>query len=255
MIKLQLQDVSIQYFLEREQKFVQAIKQINFEVEKGQFVSIIGPSGCGKTTLLQAIAGLIAVAEGKILIDGKEAKKPSSNRAMVFQSPSLIPWRTIIRNVSYGLELQGCPKKQAQHRAQQYINLVGLQGFEKNFPHELSGGMQQRVNLARALAIEPSLLLLDEPLSALDAQSREYMQWELQQIWQQVQNTVIYVTHQIDEAIFLSDQVIIMSAHLGKIKEVVAIDFPRPRSLAIKRESKFIDLENYIWQNLEKIMS
>ena len=214
-------------------------------------MALVGPSGCGKSTLLNVIAGLQTVTEGHCLLNGQEITGPGTDRAMVFQSPALMPWRTVMRNVTYGLELQGCGADKARRRAQQFINLVGLEGFEESFPHQLSGGMQQRVNLARALTIEPSLLLLDEPLSALDAQTRSYMQWELQRIWQETRNTALYVTHQISEAIYLADQVFVMSARPGQIKEVVPIELPRPRSLAVEQEPKFNQLERHIWNLLQ----
>lgn len=169
---------------------------------------------------------------------------------MVFQAPALLPWRTVRANVAYGLELHGLGRQEAQRRAQPLIELVGLHGFEENYPRELSGGMQQRVNLARALAVQPQLLLLDEPLSALDAQTRELMQVELQRIWLEQRCSALYVTHQIDEAIFLADKVVVMSARPGQIQQVIPIDFPRPRPLTIKRHPTFVALTEQIWQLL-----
>jgi NitT/TauT family transport system ATP-binding protein len=162
-----------------------------------------------------------------------------------------MPWRTVIRNVTYGLELRGVKQSEAKRRAQRFLDLVALRGFEESFPRELSGGMQQRVNLARALAVEPSLLLFDEPLSALDAQTREYMQRELLRIWQEVGYTALYVTHQISEAIYLADRVIVLSAHPGRVKEVISVDLPRPRALEIKHQPRFNQLVAHIWQLLQ----
>lgn len=251
MIKLEAQGISVEYVMKQSRQHVLALEEVSFTVQEGQFVAIVGSSGCGKSTLLSVIAGLQTATQGRLLLDRQEITGSSADRAMVFQSPALIPWRTVMGNVTYGLELQGCPQKQARLQAQHFINLVGLDGFEDSFPHQLSGGMQQRTNLARALSIEPSLLLLDEPLSALDAQTRAYMQWELQRIWQKTQNTSLYVTHQISEAVFLADQVLVMSARPGRIKEVVPIDLPRPRSLAMQQEPRFNELERHIWALLE----
>ncbi|MBD2461877.1 ABC transporter ATP-binding protein [Oscillatoria sp. FACHB-1407] len=251
MAKLKAENICIDYFVKRSQRLVPAVQDVSFEVEEGQFLAIVGPSGCGKTTLLNVIAGLLPVKTGTISLDGEAIAGPGRDRAMVFQSPALMPWRTVISNVMYGLELQGHRRDKAHDRAKRFIDLVGLKEFEESYPHELSGGMQQRVNLARALAIEPRLLLLDEPLSALDAQTREYMQLELQRIWQEAGTTAIYVTHQIDEAIFLADQVMVMSARPGQVKAIVPISLPRPRTLAMKRQSKFNQLENQIWELLQ----
>lgn len=251
MAKLEAQNISVEYLIKRTQQQIVAVQGVNLIVEDGQFVAIVGPSGCGKTTLLNVIAGLLPVNAGRVLLDGQEIKGPDQDRAMVFQSAALLPWRTVIRNVTYGLELQGCRRDEARARAQKFINLVGLHGFEDSFPYELSGGMQQRANLARALVIEPKLLLLDEPLAALDAQTREYMQFELLRIWQQTRCSAIYVTHQINEAIYLADKVVVMSARPGRIKEIISIDLPRPRSLQVKRQPHFNELDNYIWNLLQ----
>ena len=251
MAKLVAQDVSVEYLVKRTGQRVLAVENVNFEVPEGRFVTVVGPSGCGKTTILNAIAGLLVVNRGCIMLDGREIKRPGNDRAMVFQSASLMPWRTVIRNVTYGLELRGHRPADVRPRAQKYIDLVGLSGFEESFPRELSGGMRQRVNLARALTTEPELLLLDEPLAALDAQTREYMQFELQRIWWETRTTAIYVTHQISEAIFLGDQVLVMSARPGYVKEVVTVDLPRPRSLRVKRHSRFVELEDRIWNLIQ----
>ena len=250
-MRLDVQNISVHYTLQNRPEPLVAIEDISFQVGTGEFLAIIGPSGCGKTTILNTIAGLQTLTDGQILLDNKTLEGPGKDRAVVFQSPALMPWRTVLGNVVYGLELRGVKQQQAQAQAHHYIDLVGLQGFEQSYPNELSGGMQQRVNLARALTVEPSLLLLDEPLSALDAQTRAYMQWELQQIWQTTKNTAIYVTHHISEAIYLADQVLVMSARPGQIKEIVDIDIPRPRLLAVQQEPEFNRLERHIWTLLQ----
>lgn len=247
MARLEVQDVTVEYSMRRTGERVLAVEDVSFVVEDGQLVTIVGPSGCGKTTLLNVIAGLLSAKTGCVLLGGKEIKGPGRDRALVFQSPVLMPWRTVVRNVTYGLELQGCAQGEARLRAQKFIDLVGLSGFEDSFPHELSGGMQQRANLARALTTDPEVLLLDEPLAALDAQTREYMQVELQRIWLQTEKTAVYVTHQISEAIFLGDEVIVMSARPGRVKERVPVELPRPRPLHAKRRREFLALEDHIW--------
>ena len=251
MAKLESHNVSVEYVVKRTGQRILAVHDASFSVAEGHFVTMVGPSGCGKTTLLNAIAGLLQVNAGRILLNGHEIEGPGHDRAMVFQSPALMPWRTVMRNVTYGLELRGCKRSEARSRAQAFIDLVGLHGFEESFPRELSGGMQQRVNLARALTTNPELLLLDEPLAALDAQTREYMQFELQRIWWQTKKTAVYVTHQISEAIYLGDRVLVMSARPGHVKEVVPIDLPRPRPLRIKRQPRFIELEDHIWNLIQ----
>lgn len=251
MIVLEAENVWVEYVVKRSQTSMLALQDISFAVETGQIIAIVGSSGCGKSTLLNVIAGLLPVNKGRVSLNGSLIQGPGYDRALVFQSPALMPWRTALHNVTYGLELQGYRRNQVRDRAEKFLHLVGLQGFENSYPHELSGGMQQRVNLARALAVEPSLLLLDEPLAALDAQNREYMQFELQQIWRTACNTAIYVTHQIDEAIYLADQVIVMSPRPGQIKAIIPINFPRPRPLSIKRQPQFNEIEQQIWALLQ----
>lgn len=233
--------------MQRSQQWLPALDHIDLCIESGEFVALIGPSGCGKTTLLNLIAGLLPITQGHITLDRKSLAGPGRERAMVFQNPALLPWRTVLANVTYGLELQGCPQLVARQRGQRLIKLVGLQGFEESYPRELSGGMQQRVNLARALAVEPSLLLLDEPLAALDAQTRLVMQAELQRIWLETRHTALYVTHQIDEAIFLADKVVVMTPRPGRIKAVLPVDLPRPRTWQSKQQAPFRELEERIW--------
>ena len=222
-----------------------AIEHMDLDVETGQFVSIVGPSGCGKSTFLKIVNGLIAPTEGEIFTGRQGGAVDDS---MVFQDSALFPWYTVIGNVSYGLVCRGVAPKEAHKRAQPLIELVGLRGFETKYPYQLSGGMQQRANLARALAVDPALLLMDEPFAALDAQTRELMQVELLRIWSADRKTVIFVTHQIDEAIFLSDRVIVMSARPGRIIDDIAIDFSRPRSLDVKRTPEFAAYEDRVWK-------
>ncbi|TFH36565.1 MAG: ABC transporter ATP-binding protein [Anaerolineales bacterium] len=238
--------------MKRTGQQLQALSPMSFDVDPGSFVTIVGPSGCGKSSLLKAVAGLIPAASGRVLLDGQIVTKPGKGRAMVFQSPALLPWRTVLKNVAYGLELQGVPPRQAQLIAGRYIAMVGLKGFEESYPNELSEGMRQRVNLARALATEPSLLLLDEPFASLDSQTRTFMQLELQALWQRSRSTALFVTHQITEAILLGDQVIVISARPGQIKEILPIPLERPRTLEMKRSEPFNRLEEHIWGLIER---
>jgi len=241
--KLEARNVSVEYLMTRTQQPVQALRGVSLCVEAGEFVAVVGPSGCGKSTFLNVIAGLVRPNTGSISLNGVAVTGPGRERAMVFQSAALLPWRTVLGNVSYGLELQGASRAEARSQARQFIDLVGLRGFEESFPRELSGGMQQRTNLARALAVEPELLLLDEPLAAVDAQTREYMQNELQRIWMQTRHSAILVTHDIREAIYLADRVAVMSARPGQMKAVIPVDLPRPRSVLTLQDSRFRALE------------
>ncbi|MDP2726476.1 MAG: ABC transporter ATP-binding protein [Dehalococcoidia bacterium] len=208
---------------------VLAIDGVTLEVKQGEFVSLLGPSGCGKTTLLRMIDGLIKPTRGHIFVDGKRVEGPGPDRAMVFQDFGLLPWRTAIENVEMGLEFQGRPKKERREIARQMLKVVELEHFEKSYPHQLSGGMRQRVGLARALSINPQMFLMDEPFGALDAQTRELMQEELLRIWHQFTRTVVFVTHSIDEAIYLSDRVIIMTCRPGRVLLEMDVPLPKPR--------------------------
>ena len=250
--KLRAQDVTIHYWLERANRPFLAVCGVSFDVKAGEFLSIVGPSGCGKTTFLNAVDGLHPISGGTLTLDGRPITRPGRDRAMVFQQASLLPWRTVLGNVIYGLELQGRPMSEARKLANRFIDLVGLRGFADAYPSELSGGMQQRVNLARALAIEPEMLLLDEPFAALDAQTRELMQLELLGIWVSTRKTALFITHDIKEAIYLADRVVIFSARPGRVKQVVEIDLPRPRKLKIKREPCFLEYEDMIWASIEE---
>lgn len=230
---------------------LETLRQITFDVAAGTFVSIVGPSGCGKTTFLRIVAGLERASAGSVLINERLVTEPGSDRGFVFQQDSLLPWRTVLANTMIGPELAGTKGRRERDRAVELLKLVGLSGFENYFPRQLSGGMRQRVNLARALAIDPEILLMDEPFSALDAQSREIMQTELLRIWEQGRKTVLFVTHQIDEAVFLSDEVLVFARRPGRLQERVAIDLPRPRTLALKRTPEFVVYVDKIWKCIE----
>ncbi len=225
--KLELRGVTKVYKSEGGE--IKALEGINLEVKPGEFLCIIGPSGCGKTTLLRLIAGLEHPTSGEIILDGREVRGPSSDRGMVFQEFSLFPWRTVLRNVEFGLQMRGIKKKERIAIAEKYIGLVNLEGFEHHYPYELSGGMKQRVAIARALATEPSILLMDEPFGSVDAQTRNILQEELLRIWERTGKTIIFVTHSVDEAVYLADRVAVMSARPGRIVECMGINIERPR--------------------------
>jgi NitT/TauT family transport system ATP-binding protein len=251
--KLVARGVRIHYWLQRLNKAFLAVDSVDLDVQSGELAAIVGPSGCGKSTFLGAVDGLVAITAGILTLDGRQITKPGHDRAMVFQQPSLLPWRSVLGNVMYGLELHGSLRKvDALERAHGLIRLVGLQGFEGSYPSELSGGMQQRVNLARALAIDPELLLLDEPFAALDAQTREVMQLELLRVWSETKKTMLFVTHDIKEAVYLADRVIVFTARPGRVKQTVSIDLPRPRALSIKRDRRFLDYEDEVWGCIEE---
>jgi NitT/TauT family transport system ATP-binding protein len=250
-VKLRASDVGMEYIRRRDGSRLTAVDGLTLDIHDGEFLSIVGPSGCGKSTFLKIVAGLVQPTSGEVVVDGKLVRAPSPERAMVFQESSLFPWYTVQQNVSYGLVCQGVPRKTAIEKVSGLIEMVGLRGFEKQFPYELSGGMQQRVNLARALAVDPAILLMDEPFASLDAQTREIMQAELLKIWAQTRKTVLFITHQISEAIYLSDRVCVMSARPGRLLADVAIDLYRPRSLEIKADPRFVRYEAEIWRLLE----
>jgi NitT/TauT family transport system ATP-binding protein len=252
MAQLDIQQLTVGYVMKRNQRALTAVRDVSFAAQAGEFLAIVGPSGCGKSTLLNTIAGLVPRQAGQIWLDGRPVDGPGRDRAMVFQSPALLPWRTVLKNVAYGLELQGMANRKAEEIARGCLARVGLAEFAESFPAELSGGMQQRANLARALAVQPKVLLCDEPLSALDAQTREYMQAELQRIWLAQPTTTIYVTHHIAEAVFLADRVLVLSASPGQIKADLAVDLPRPRPLSVQRAPPFLALEERIWSLLER---
>jgi NitT/TauT family transport system ATP-binding protein len=247
MGRLEASDIGMEYFQPRTGLRLLAIESVSLTVEDGEFVSIVGPSGCGKTTFLKIVDGLIQPTRGQIRIDGHIIQQPGRERALVFQDSSLFPWFSVLRNIAYGLECQGVKGSEAQERVKPLLDMVGLTGFERHYPYELSGGMQQRANLARALAVDPDVLLMDEPFASLDAQTREIMQAELLDIWRQATKTVVFITHQINEAVYLSDRVIVMGARPGRVIADVRVDIPRPRQLDVKRSSRFTEIEDRIW--------
>ena len=230
---------------------VEALRDVSLSIQEGEFVSVVGASGCGKTTFLRILDGLIRASAGSVIVDGKEVIRPGADRAFVFQQDGLMPWRTVEANAFFGLEIRGQMNEKGRRMARDYLKMVGLSGFEQCYPHELSGGMRQRVNIARALTVEPDILLMDEPFAALDAQTREIMQSELMRIWQETRKTVLLITHQIDEAVFLSDRVFVFTARPGRLKEEIVIDLPRPRSLAMKRTPEFVHYLDRIWKLIE----
>ena len=240
---LEAEHLALEYEIARSGEIFVAIRDLTLAVARGSFTVVVGPSGCGKTTLLRAIAGLIPCARGRLAIAGRPVSGPGDDRAFVFQSPALMPWRDVLGNVIYGLELRRVPRAAARARAEAMIGLVGLTRFARHYPHELSGGMRQRVNLARALAVDPAILLLDEPFSALDAQTRETLQLELLRIWGETGKTAIFITHDIAEAVFLADRVAILSpGPASALLDEVEVALPRPRTAHTRRDPAFFAL-------------
>jgi len=227
---------------------VTALQNVNLKIRDGEFAVILGPSGCGKSTMLYLIAGFEKPTNGTIMLDEKIITKPDADRGFVFQDFALYPWRTVLKNITFGLEMKKTPKEKAEKEAKKYINMVGLEGFENAYPHTLSGGMKQRVGIARALVYHPEVLLMDEPFGALDAQTRKHMQMELEKIWEQTKKTVVFVTHSVIEAVFLADRVFVMTARPGTIKGVVDVDLPRPRNYT---DEKFLHVREKILKLLE----
>ena len=250
--KLEAQHLHKSFENKRQGGVIEVLKDINISVASGEFLCIVGPSGCGKTTLLRIFAGLIPPSEGNVSCDGQPVSGPSGKVGFVFQSDNLMPWRTVMDNVALGPELHGEKRKTYRQRNEALLDLVGLSGFGDYYPHQLSGGMKQRVNLARALAVQPDVLLMDEPFAALDAQTREIMQDELLRIWRETKRTVVFITHQVDEAIFLADRVIVLAARPGRVQEIIPVDIARPRSLEVKREAHFARIVDHIWHSIER---
>jgi NitT/TauT family transport system ATP-binding protein len=225
---------------------VLALDDVSLEVANREFVALLGPSGCGKSTLLYLIGGFLPVERGSIAVDGKKIAGPGPDRGIVFQHFALFPWKTVRGNILYGLERQGMPKAEREQRAMDFIDLVGLSGFEDSYPSQLSGGMKQRTAIARTLAFDPSILLMDEPFGALDAQTRGLMQSELLRIWQRTPKTVIFVTHDVQEAVYLADRVAVMSARPGRIKTIVDTKFDKSADNLFK-EKAFVEKVDEIW--------
>jgi NitT/TauT family transport system ATP-binding protein len=250
MALLEVRDLTV-IFNAGQANEVKALSRFSLSVEEGEFVTILGPSGCGKSTLLLAVDALQPPQSGEVRIRGKPVAIPGPDRAMVFQEFALFPWRTVRSNVEFGLENRPVSRRERNRRAQLYIDLVGLGGFVDHYPHQLSGGMKQRVGIARALSVSPDILLMDEPFGALDIQTREMMCEELLSIWEKERKTVLFVTHSIEESIVLADRIVVMSARPGRILEIIPVPFPRPRSWSMAGEPEFASLRLHIWRLLK----
>lgn len=246
------ENLTIEYELLREKETLTALWNFNLLIQSGEFVVIVGPSGCGKTTFINSVVGLVKPTSGKLLCGGEPILGTGPGRVMVFQEYALMPWRTVQKNVEFGLELQGLLNSKTRKNISKYIDLVGLNGFVESLPHELSGGMQQRVGLARALATEPEVLTLDEPFGALDAMTREVMQAEFEKILERTKQTVIFITHSIDEAIAMGDRIVVMTAGPGRIKTIINNEIPRPRyELEIRKHPLYHPMREQIWDLLK----
>ncbi len=227
-----------------------ALDSVDLTIQTQEFVCLLGPSGCGKTTLLKAIMGLLSLDAGDIRIDGQAVTGPGADRAMVFQNFALLPWADVVTNIAFGLELRGMPKTERQQIAHELIRAVGLNGFEHYYPRQLSGGMQQRVGLARALAVDPNILLMDEPFGAVDAQTRRLLQEDLLALLDRTRKTVVFVTHSMEEAVRLGSRVVLMTPRPGRIREAIEVRLPRPRPPDLEKNPRFIELKEYLWQQL-----
>lgn len=219
---------------------VQALSGIDLQIAAGEFISILGPSGCGKSTIIGAIAGFTQPSSGELFVDGRRVKSPGSDRGVVFQQHTLFPWKTVLENVEFGLKMRGVAKPPRRHAAEEILAQVGLSEFTQHYPNQLSGGMQQRVNLARVLVNRPRVILMDEPFGALDAQTRLSMQQLLLELWHELHMTIVFVTHDVDEALYLSDRVIVLTSRPGRVKAEISIDLPRPRSYDLLTTERFM---------------
>lgn len=234
---------------------VLAIDQFSLTVATREFVCLLGPSGCGKTTILKVIAGLVTPDAGEVRIDGVPVTAPGSDRATVFQNFALLPWADVLTNIGFGLELRGVPLAERDQTARELIRTIGLAGFERHYPRQLSGGMQQRVGLARALAVDPKILLLDEPFGAVDEQTRRLLQEDLLVLHERTRKTVVFVTHSMDEAVRLGDRVVLMTPRPGRVQESIPVDLPRPRPADVDKNPRFIELKEYLWSQLRAMQS
>jgi NitT/TauT family transport system ATP-binding protein len=251
MAKLEVEGIT-KAFVTPAAHSMPVLKDVSFTADDGEFLAIVGPSGCGKTTFLRILDGLVDADGGAIRLDGRPVAAPGPDRGFVFQSDSLLPWRTVFDNIGFGLEIQKRDRDTSRRAIGELVKLVGLAGFERYYPHQLSGGMRQRVNLARALAIDPAVLLMDEPFASLDAQTRELMQAELLRIWSEHRKTVLFITHQVDEAVYLADRVLVFSARPATVKTAVTVKLPRPRPLALKRQAALLACVDEIWRLIEE---
>lgn len=252
-IKIRARDVRMDFAIADERgrkQQIAALQDFNLDIREGEFFTLLGPSGCGKSTFLNVLAGLARKTGGSISIDGQPASGINREQGVVFQGYALFPWRTVLENIEVGLEIRKIPKRERRETAEQFLHLVGLAGFGQRYPHELSGGMRQRVAIARSLAYSPSLLLMDEPFAALDAQTREILQSELLRIWEQHKTTIVFITHSLDEAIYLSDRIAVMTHRPGRIKSVLDIALPRPRPAGIRHAPAFVQLREQAWDVL-----
>ena len=249
---IQIENITVAYPQARSSRQLIALWQLSLGIAEGEFVTVVGPSGCGKTTLLNAIAGLVHPVEGAVLVDGQPVTSPGPDRAVVFQDYALFPWRTAWDNIRYGVEEQPHLRADATERIAETIRMVGLEGFERAYPRELSGGMRQRVGLARALVAEPKILLLDEPFAAVDAMTREVMQGDLERIVAKTGKTALFITHSIDEAILLGDRVIVATTRPGRIKAIIPIPLRRPRwEYDVKADPEYLALREQVWDLLQ----
>jgi NitT/TauT family transport system ATP-binding protein len=241
-MNLELRDISKTFMAEKGES-VESLSNINLTVKNEEFVCLLGPSGCGKTTLLRIIAGLDYPTTGTVMLGGTVIDRPNPQLAMIFQEYSLYPWKTVVNNIAFGLEIRGIPQWKRSDIVKKYLEIVGLEGFENSYPYELSGGMRQRVAVARALAVDPTILLMDEPFGALDAQTRNMLQHELLNIWEKTKKTILFVTHSVDEAVFLADRIVVLTPRPGTICEVIPIDQPRPRD---RTSVEFAKVRRYV---------
>jgi NitT/TauT family transport system ATP-binding protein len=241
-MNLELRDISKTFMAEKGES-VESLSNINLTVKNEEFVCLLGPSGCGKTTLLRIIAGLDYPSTGTVMLGGTVIDRPNPQLAMIFQEYSLYPWKTVVNNIAFGLEIRGIPQWKRSDIVKKYLEIVGLEGFENSYPYELSGGMRQRVAVARALAVDPTILLMDEPFGALDAQTRNMLQHELLNIWEKTKKTILFVTHSVDEAVFLADRIVVLTPRPGTICEVIPIDQPRPRD---RTSVEFAKVRRYV---------